>query len=208
MNKTRSFTVRGCTSKGFTLLEVLVALSIFALVSAIAFRGLNLIMDTRARVTEEGRKWQDLSRLYVRMKQDLSMTVNRPVRDSRDLPATAVSGDPNPVGEDNALISVTRSGLAGQQGSLQGLQRFGYRLRGDKVEMLSWPVLDQAPRSRPVADELMGGVASMDAKYLDAGGLWQDRWPMPGHIADLPVAVKVSLVLASGEQIMWQFALR
>lgn len=192
---------------GFTLLEMLVALSIFALISVMAYRGLNLVLETREKVTAEGRKWQDITRLFSRLEQDFTMAVNRPVRDSRDLPMPALVGDPQPVGEDGALIAFTRMGLAGQRGALQDLQRFGYRLRGEAVEQLVWPVLDQAPRTRPAADELLTGVRALEARYLGRGGTWQDRWPLPGQPAELPAAVEVTLVLATGERMTRLFAL-
>ncbi len=63
--------------RGFTLLELLVALAIFALMSAMAFRGLNVMLDTRQQVTSNGRKWQDLARLQTRLQQDLAQVVLR-----------------------------------------------------------------------------------------------------------------------------------
>ncbi|MDD4962642.1 MAG: type II secretion system minor pseudopilin GspJ [Gallionella sp.] len=195
-------------TRGFTLLEVLVALAIFALVSVMAFRGLTMMLDTRERVTQQGQKWQDLSRLYVRLQQDLSRVVNRPIRNSWGTEVAALVGEPNPVGDDDALLSFTRMGLAGQTGRLQGLQRFGYRLRGNKVEMLSWTSLDQAPRVRPMVDEVLSGAASLKANYLDMTGTWHDRWPMTNQQPVPPVAVKLNLVLLTGEHIEWLFVVQ
>ena len=195
-------------TRGFTLLEVLVALAIFALVSAMAFSGLTTMLDTRLRVTQEGKKWQDLSRLYARLQQDLSSLANRPIRNTWGTEEPALLGDPHPIGENAALLALTRMGLAGQTGKLQGLQRFAYRLRGDKIEMLSWSSLDQAPRMHPNVDELLSGVSSLQANYLDAHGVWQDHLPLTNQPAIPPVAVKFILALTTGERIDWQFVVQ
>ncbi len=191
--------------RSFTMLEMLVALSIFAVLSTMAYRGLNLMLETREQVSAAGRKWQDLARVFARMEQDFAATVDRPVRSAGDLPLPPLLGNPVPVGEDDALVEVTRLGYPGQQGSLQGLQRSGYRLRGQTLEVLAWPVPDRAPRTRPAADELLGGVQALEARYLARNGAWQDRWPLPGQA--LPAAVEIALVLTSGERVTRLFAL-
>ena len=117
----------------------------------------------------------------------------------------ALVGELNPVGEDAALLSFTRMGLAGQTDRSQNLQRLGYRLRGDKIEMLSWSSLDQAPRERPVLDEVLTGVAKLEADYLDSAGHWQNHWPVSGQLTNPPAAVRFTLVLNTGETIIWQF---
>lgn len=195
-------------SRGFTLLEVLVALAIFALVSLMAFRGLTMMLDTREQVTQQGQKWQDLSRLYVRLQQDLSRVVYRPIRNTWGTEVAAVVGEPNPIGEDDALFAFTRMGLAGQTGRMQGLQRFGYRLRGDKIQMLSWASLDQAPRTHPMVDDVLSGVESLKALYLGSAGGWHDHWPITNQPPIPPAAIKLNVVLTTGERIEWLFVVQ
>ncbi len=192
------------STRGFTLLEILVALAIFALISAFSFRGLSLILDTRTRVTQETRKWQDLSRLSVRLQQDLSSVINRPIRNNGGTEIACFTGDANPIGEDAPLFAFTRLGLPGQTDKSQNLQRVGYRLRGTTLEMLSWTHLDQGMYERPVVDELLTGLASLNVQYLDAGNAWQNNWPMRYQSSLPPRAVKLTLVLTTGEKIIWQ----
>ena len=54
----RSHPVRSC---GFTLIELLVALTIFALMSAMAYRGLNAVLETREQVLQDNHKWRELA---------------------------------------------------------------------------------------------------------------------------------------------------
>ena len=192
---------------GFTLLELVVALAIFALISVFAYRALDLVLETRIKVTAEGKKWRDITLLFTRMEQDMSRLANRPVRDSRDLLSPALIGEPVPVGEDDAQLAFTRLGLEGQSGVLGDVQRLGYRLKNGKVEMLVWPVLDQAPRTRPEAETLLSGVKGMEIRYLGAEGTWWTRWPKPGAPGELPRALEITLELPSGERMSRLFAL-
>ena len=194
-------------SLGFTLLELVVALAIFALISVFAYRALDLVLDTRAKVTAEGKKWRDITLLFTRLEQDLSRLANRPVRDSRDLVSPALLGEPVAVGEDDAQLAFTRMGLEGQSGVLNDVQRLGYRLRNGKVEMLIWSVLDQAPRTRPEVESVLSGVKTMELRYLGADGAWWPLWPKPGAPGELPRALEVTLELMSGERMSRFFAL-
>lgn len=194
-------------SLGFTLLELVVALAIFALISAFSYRALDLVLDTRATVTAEGKKWRDITLLFARLEQDMSRLANRPVRDSRDLLSPALLGEPVAAGEDEAQLAFTRMGLEGQSGALNDVQRVGYRLRDGKVEMLVWPVLDQAPRTRPEAEAVLDGVKALEIRYLGAEGAWWPRWPKPGAPGELPRALEVTLELMSGERVSRLFAL-
>lgn len=194
-------------SSGFTLLELVVALAIFALISAFSYRALDLVLDTRAKVTAESKKWRDITLLFTRLEQDMSRLANRPVRDSRDLLSPALLGEPVVAGEDEAQLAFTRMGLEGQSGALNDAQRAGYRLRDGKVEMLVWPVLDQAPRTRPEAEAVLDGVKALEIRYLGAEGAWWPRWPKPGAPGELPRALEVTLELMSGERVSRLFAL-
>jgi general secretion pathway protein J len=83
--------------RGFTLVEMLVALTIFALMSVLAYRGLNAVLETRAHLTEDNRRWRDIALTLSQLEQDLSMVVDRPVRDSGGS-QPALAGDPNAIG--------------------------------------------------------------------------------------------------------------
>ncbi len=185
----------------------MVALAIFALISVFSYRALDLVLETRAKVTAEGKKWRDITLLFTRMEQDLSRLVNRPVRNTSDLLSPALLGEPVPLGEDDAQLAFTRMGLEGQSGVLSDVQRLGYRLRDGKVEMLVWPVLDQAPRTRPDVEVVLSGVKAMEIRYLGAEGTWWMGWPKPGAPGELPRALEVKLELFSGERVTRLFAL-
>ena len=193
--------------RGFTLVEMLVALTIFALMSVLAYRGLTAVLETREHLTEDNRRWRDIALTLAQLEQDLNMVVDRPVRDSGDLPQPALLGDPNAIGANAAQLSLSRMGMAWQTGVPADVQRHGYRLASGTLEQLVWPVLDQAPHSVPEVHALLDGVRRFELRYLDGTGNWQPRWPLPGVAATLPAAVEVVLELEPGGRITRVFAL-
>lgn len=192
---------------GFTLLEILVALIIFSLMSVMAYRGLTTVLQSRTHLAQENQKWRAVAMLFARMEKDLSMLAKRPIRDPGDLMAAALVGKTTAQGEQDALLMFTRMGLPEQANALAGPLRFGYRLRSDSVEQLIWPVLDAAPRSLPSVNILLEQVTRFELHYLDRLGAWHATWPLPGSTQDLPSAVQVTLELSSKERITRLFAL-
>jgi general secretion pathway protein J len=201
---TRSFCVT-VLPQGFTLVELLVALAIFSVMSVVAYRGLNAVLETREHLMADNRKWRELAVFFSQMKESVANAVDRPVRDSGDLQAPAFLGKPDAVGDNDAQLIFTRMGLSGQQGHLGDLQRFGYRLRDRNIELLVWPVLDQAPHTLPTVSLVLGHVSSFVVRYLDDKGVWQAKWPVIGQNEVLPRAVEVRLGLESGEQVIRVF---
>ncbi len=192
--------------RGFTLVEMLVALTIFALMSVLAYRGLNAALQTRAHLTEDNRRWRDIALTLAQLEQDMGLAVNRPVRGSGGLPLPALVGNAQAFGTNDAQLSFSRMGMAWQSGVLADVQRHGYRLNKGTLEQLVWPVLDQAPRSEPAVHPLLERVRRFELRYLDGSGNWQSRWPLPG-MAALPAALEVVLELDGGVAVTRVFAL-
>jgi general secretion pathway protein J len=192
---------------GFTLLEILVALIIFALLSIMTYRGLTTVIQTRTHLAQENRKWRAVAMLFARMEQDLSMLAKRPVRDVSDLTVPPFVAKPIAQGEQDAQLMFTRMGFPEQTNALAGPLRCGYRLRGDVIEQVLWPAPDSAPRAVPVINTLLENVATVEFQYLDSAGAWHTRWPLPGNKLVFPAAVQIVLELKSKERVTRLFAL-
>ena len=74
--------------------------------------------------------------------------------------------------------------------------------------MWLWPGLDAAPNAVPVRYPVLTGVTTLELQYLNTDLVWANAWPITAQGPPIPQAVRVRIVLASGEEIMRVFALR
>lgn len=184
-------------SGGFTLLELLVAIGIFAIFSSLAYASLLRMLDTRDRLDREREFWRELALASARLEDDLATARPRSVRDVYGNPLPALRGrpvDPRALGEPS--LEFTRGGrpLLGAD-RRSDLQRVGYRLQDGTLWRLAWPDLDRAPASQPLATPLLEQVSELRLRFYAPGGGWVDQWPPDGQPRMLPAAVELTFTL-------------
>jgi general secretion pathway protein J len=165
---------------GFTLLELLAAMAIFAIMSAMAFGGLNYILDSREHLESERLKHQGVSLALLRIEDDLSQCRNRPIRleDGNTSPAF-VGREPDARALAEPTVECTRGGQA-IVGRLptSDLMRVGYRLNDEqKLLRIIWPVLDRAPQTVPRSQQVLDNVESFEIRYF-YNKEWHRVWPL------------------------------
>ena len=173
---------------GFTLLELLVALAIFALVSVMAYGGLATVLDQQFATEEIAEQLARLQKTYLVLQRDFEQVVPRPVRDEYgETMAPLLSG---------TQLQFTRGGWSNPAGHPRSsLRRVGYRLEDQSLVRYAWLVLDRAQNSEPLEQPLLDGVTEMRTRFIDEGGEWQDSWP-PGTVVASDVEADFSLPLA------------
>ena len=192
-----------CRNKGFTLVELLVALAIFAIMTGFAYRGLTAMLESREALQKESRKWRDVALFVGRLERDLGAVLGTRTAvgpsGTRLAPISSViESSASPEG-----LAITRSGSPLQENMLAAPQRVGYRLRETTVERLAWGGVDAAPREEPSAVAVLAQVSALGFRFLDPRGEWRPSWGLPGSPETrLPAAVEVTLQLASGEKIV------
>src|SRR5512144_3334387 len=65
---------------GFTLIEVLIALAIMAMLSLLGYRALAALTDSEAQLSAEAQRWRAIDALFARLEADLREAVPRAVR--------------------------------------------------------------------------------------------------------------------------------
>jgi len=181
-------------TRGFTLIELMVVLGIFALLSVMAYGGLASVLDTRRAVERSLDRTAALQRAYLRLRDDFQQLRDRPARDGfgEEQPALRMA--------DEGAVEFTRAGWRNPLGHPRpSLQRVAYRLdeEHDRLLRLSWTVLDRAPDSEPVETAMLDDVERLEWRFLDARQEWHATWPPlstgPGAIVPLPQAVELTL---------------
>jgi general secretion pathway protein J len=176
--------------RGFSLLELLVALAVLGLLASLGFRGLGSILDTEAHVRDEARRWNDVGLLMAQLREDLSLAVERP--------ALVLSHSPA-----QSELLVTR--FADAESGAGPLRRVAYRLRGGAVEYLVWPQPGPAG-GPPLAHPVLQKVGNLQLRALRDDGAWSPVWPVGGQA--LPRAIAAEITLERGERITRLFPLR
>ena len=170
--------------RGFTLVEMLVALSIFAVIAAMSVALLRSSVDTQDAVQARLQGMSGINRLRAVMANDLAQAVQRSTR--------GVAGEAVPafVGSSNGFAFV-HAGAGSLDGSPRpNVERVGYALTGGEWRRAAQPMLDGAALSD--GDRLVGEVEGAMVRYRDDRGNWSESWTSdPGD--RLPRAVEVSL---------------
>ncbi len=169
---------------GFTLVEMLVALLIFALLSAAGVALLAFGIDGRARSAQRLDTLAAVTRSRALLTADLAQAAPRPWRDSAGArqPAFASGGA--------VLIGVVRRGWRNDSGAPRAsLQRVAYRLVDGRLERATAPMVDGAAETAPAV--LLRGVGALQLRFHSAGQ-WRDRW-QPATADALPDAVELTL---------------
>jgi general secretion pathway protein J len=158
---------------GFTLVEVLVALAIFALIGLLSAQILTRIVDARARTEARGDRLLAVQRAVLRLERDLLQAVDRPVRDR--------FGDSEPAlrAELPGVLTFTRDGWRNPlELPRSDLQRVQWRLGEEgTLERAFWTVLDRAEDSRPLVQAVLEGVDAFAVTVIDAEGAEWEAWP-------------------------------
>jgi len=190
--------------RGFTLLEVLIAVAIVATMAALGYRALAALSESEARLSAESARWGELDAFFSRLEADLRQAVPRSARVAQGrvpawLGAVAADG--------NAVLEFSRAGPEFNLEPGSAGQRLGYRLREGVLEVLYWAAYDRPPNLAPSPYALLGDVARFRLSYMTKDGAWIESWPAPGE-AEIPRAVRAELTLASGDVIERWFTLQ
>ncbi|MEO8739499.1 MAG: type II secretion system minor pseudopilin GspJ [Casimicrobiaceae bacterium] len=191
--------------RGFTLLEVLIAVVIVATIALLGYRAVAALADSETRLSAEAARWRALDAFFARLEGDLREAVPRGARlgTTREAAWLGTVAD----SDGNSALSFSRAGPEFNLESGSGGQRLQYRFRDSTVEVLYWPGYDRMPTIAPTANALLADVARFRLTYLSKDGAWVSAWPVTGD-TDLPRAARAELTLANGEVIERWMALR
>lgn len=192
-------------ARGFTLLELLVAVGIFAIMAALAYAGLDAILNSRQTVETHLSRLESLQQAYVVMQRDITQAAPRTATGERGDVLPALRGSP-----DGTRLAVTRTGYPNPAGARRShLLRVRYELTGTRLLRLQWPQIDRATGDQAQQTVLLEHVEALHLGYVDTSGRTQTYWPPAGSSPDtLPRAVRITLRLQwQRGPVSWLFVL-
>lgn len=186
--------------RGFTLLELIVVIAIFGVMSVMAYGGLSSVLKTRTHVEQSLERTAEYQKAFMRLRNDFQNVRNRPVRD-----AYGVTQGPF-IGDTDGHVTITRGGWVNPLSQPRAsLERLTYYFDPDKKALIrsSYRVLDQSQDSKLYEVTLLQNVTSLSWRYLDSKREWQTLWPPTSFtgsssgsttsFAQPPMAVEITL---------------
>lgn len=179
------------TTDGFTLLEVLIAIAIFSVVSLASFT----IFDTVLRGDEaskvRSKQQNDLQRAFLLIERDFTQIAKRTMRINGEAPLDNFiqTADKSFLEDEQAIAFVrggwTNPGLLLPRGDMQSV---AYRLQDETLERLHYNFVDAVVGQEPKVRPLLDGVTSLAFEYYD-GSKWQEKWS--GDTLPLAIAIEI-----------------
>ena len=190
--------------KAFTLIEVLVALAIFGILSALAYGALSQTLLSAEMLNERMDRLQAIQKTMRHLSQDFIQLAPRPVRlELGDSIGPALQSDLR----SEYAVELTRGGWSNPVALPRGtLQRAAYRLEEDELVRYYWTVLDRTLSNEPIAVTILDGVEGLKLSYLLDNGDSIEQWPPPTAPGPLglrqrPRAVEIILTLQDAGEI-------
>lgn len=173
---------------GFTLIELVVATAVFAVISVAAVTTVISTIETRDRVREQSTRLQALERTFLIMRQDFTQASARTIRDR--------FGDRRPAMLlEVETLELTRSGYVNPLNRPRStLQRVAYFTEENVLIRRHWQALDQPHDPQTSDAPLLEGVEDVGFRFLDQNREWLEIWPPAGE-EGLPRAVEITLEL-------------
>ena len=174
-------------SRAFTLLEMIVAIGIFAVIAVVSYGSLNRFLDNRDVLQAEMTLMKDLQLAFSLLEQDMHFMSGRIVRDEY--------GDPEPLLIVNSIDiagELLRFTTARRSVSLPGvstLQRTSYRWENGDFIRVNWLVLDRdqdAIESKQLllsdVDSVRVNVLTSDEESTQTASTWDSAEKLPDGI--------------------------
>lgn len=192
-------------NRGFTLVEVLVAMAVFAVLSVLTYATLSQTLVNRDLLSSSMDRLAAIQRTFRIIERDFLQLAPRPVRDELGdgyLPALSTA-----FGSGFA-VELTRGGWTNPMTLPRGTQqRAAYRVEDGELIRYHWNVLDHTLSNEVVAVTMLEQVVNVAFLFMQENGEWTDQWPPLGRAGAAgqrlrPRAVQIILELEDEGELM------
>lgn len=188
-------------ARGFTLIEMLVAVMIFAMLATAGVMLLRGSVEGQAAIGGHLDALADVQRGLATLDADLSQASVRISRTQAGSFAPAFFG--RAAQGDEPLMQFVRDGWS-NPGTLRhpSLQKIEYWWREGRIERVGYPAVDGAAPPEPAI--LFDKVSALAVRYRDRHGDWRERW-VPETPEQMPTAVEMSLTRGNDAPLTLRF---
>jgi general secretion pathway protein J len=183
--------------RGFTLVEVLVSLVVLSLLGIVLAQGMQQATQWQQRLLSDMDNASAKLRFQALLMNDLLQVAPRPISDAYGGRLPACMSTP----EGGFECSRFDTSIGGA-----GVVRIGYGLVDGSLWRSRWTVLDRAPTSEPIRQQVLTGVDTLTVRWQDGQGNWSPQWPPAGSndVTLLPRQIEVVLSNQNQEQFrLW-----
>lgn len=180
------------SNKGFTFLEMLLAMLLFSLVGLASVAVLSSVTNSDAASQTTLLRLQQIQRTMLMLERDFMQISARYVRLEGDPPKQErLWGEQYLLASEDHGVSFTQHGWLNPGMILprSEVQAVAYRLQQGQLQRLFTLYVDAVNNTEPQQQLLLEGVETFEITYLSEDK-WEERW----HHQYLPQAVKVRLV--------------
>jgi len=176
-------------SRGFTLLEILVAIAIFSIMAVFAYSTLQQVLSTNQHLQKQADDLAQLQFLFGCFLEDVSQLTQRSIRDEFGATEPALIGS-------SQLLKLTRSGWENPlESKRSNLQRVEWILEGKTLYRQYWTVLDRTRFNQPIKTALLKEIENLEFRYLDSNNVWRKEFPPKPPAQTTIKAVEMSFSL-------------
>ena len=170
---------------GFTLVEMLVAISVLGILGIISWRGLDHVINQRARISEQDAQVERLIRTIAQMERDFDECIADSLLVSRTTGSTTLPSCLNITQDRKSrpIVIITRRHPSGKGSSIAR-----YQLDGESLVRLTTSV-DQSQTNRVL---MLNNVVTFDTRFLSRRG-WIDT---PDETDTRVTAIEIAIELS------------
>lgn len=173
------------SSSGFTLIEVMVAVGIFAVIASIVGPALFQFLEIRERAGAKQEQLESLQKTFLFLANDLRYAANRLGKDE-----FGDTADATLVVNDDALLQLTTAYPDLNLGGLAVPRRVSWRLEDGVLIRLQSPVMDPDSDTRKLKQSLLSDVRDIEIELsaIEEGrdstsSRWEEQTRLPDKIS-------------------------